>query len=543
VKPTLAVYVNGDDALLQWTVDELDPDCRGFAIERRRNRGRAAYLDNFAPPGLKAHQAGRHQGSDEWPVRAFTWTDHEVGTGDKVRYRIVPVTHGPQEALASAWSAPKTLGAGGKARAFFNRGFVISQFMSRYLDEHFPGLTREQALRRFKAQIGGELDDKLRVFLSGEVRTALLELLAGADDVHAALFELDDEELVRALERLGPRAHVVLANGSIEPRMGETTAQARTRDENAKARARLRAAGVEVHDRFVSPGPLAHNKFLVTGTRVWTGSTNWTTTGLCTQLNNALLIDDAAVAAAYTAQWTALRDAGSGHPPALAAANAKPAANVSFTRAKGGTDLALLKDVVAGAQQGVLFLMFVPGDAGVLADVRALAKRPEIVLRGVVSELPRGRADLAAGPTTQVHVTLFDEDGESGRTLDVVQPEGHAHAAAWWAAETTHQQFLTSVGHAIVHSKVLVVDPFTDHPVVVTGSHNFSRSASADNDENFIVVRGDRALAEAYAVNVANAWRHYAVRAGTAHAELKGIDYLRALLDDRRRDRRFWGLG
>jgi phosphatidylserine/phosphatidylglycerophosphate/cardiolipin synthase-like enzyme len=186
--------------------------------------------------------------------------------------------------------------------------------------------------------------------------------------------------------------------------------------------------------------------------------------------------------------------------------------------------------------------MFIPGGAGVLADIRALAARPEIVLRGVVSELPRGRADEKSGPTTRLRVTLFGEDGESTRLLDVVQPQGHAHTAAWWALETTRGQFLSSVGHAIVHSKVLVVDPFSDAPVVVTGSHNFSLSASRQNDENFVVIRGNRRLAEAYAVNVANAWRHYAVRAGTAHAELEGIDYLRALLADRRADEAFWGL-
>src|SRR6267378_6846954 len=44
------------------------------------------------------------------------------------------------------------------------------------------------------------------------------------------------------------------------------------------------------------------------------------------------------------------------------------------------------------------------------------------------------------------------------------------------------------VGFAIVHSKLIVVDPFTN-PVVVTGSHNFSGSASSKNDENFVIIR------------------------------------------------------
>ena len=291
--------------------------------------------------------------------------------------------------------------------------------------------------------------------------------------------------------------------------------------------------------------------------RAWTGSTNWTTTGLCTQLNNGLLVNDSGVAELYLAQWDALRRAGSDHPGTLAQSNGEPGsvgtdepgrvrASVHFTRAPRKVDLTELGKIVAGAQQGVLFLMFIPGQSGVLADVQALAAAaPDKLVRGVVSELPRGRADEKTGKTTEVRVTLFgaaDEQVARPRTFEVVQPEGMAHPAAGWAVETTHAQFLGDIGHAIIHSKVLVVDPFSDDPTVVTGSHNFSVTASGTNDENFIVVRGDRALAEAYAVNIDSAWRHYAGRVPSGRAALVGSAYLRALLADQRREERFWGL-
>jgi phosphatidylserine/phosphatidylglycerophosphate/cardiolipin synthase-like enzyme len=550
VQTTLAVYVNADDALTIWTVDALDPACRGFAIQRRADDGAPTWLDNYAPPGPATHQRGLHQSSAKWPFRRFSWTDHEVPADAAVSYRVVPVLKGPpDETLASAWSAPRTLrgGDGTGYEAHFNRGFLISQFMSRYLDQHYPGVSRDVALRRFKADIGTQLDDTLRVFLSAGLRTTMLELLGNAPELYGALFELADEELLRGLEALGPRAHIVLANGSIDQRKGEPLAQARARDENAAARTRLKAAGVDVSDRFVAPGPLAHNKFLVstavdgTPAQVWTGSTNWTPTGLCTQLNNGLLVDDAQVAAVFLAQWHALRDAGSTHPPGLTTANAKPTtvgrATIHFTRAAHKADLAALAEVVAGAKEGVLFLMFMPGGSGVLADVVTLAAaQPDLLLRGVVSELPQDDSG-------KVKVTLFgDGTTPDARIYDVIEPEGMDHPTAWWAEEITHRQFQNDVGYAIVHSKVLVVDAFGDAPVVVTGSHNFSVSASTDNDENFVVIRGDRALAEAFAVNVENAWRHYSVRAGTAHATLKGIDYLGAVLADQRREERFWHL-
>jgi phosphatidylserine/phosphatidylglycerophosphate/cardiolipin synthase-like enzyme len=259
------------------------------------------------------------------------------------------------------------------------------------------------------------------------------------------------------------------------------------------------------------------------------------------------------VAKAYLTQWRALRAAASDHPDSLTGDNSKPASfvgtsgvrtTVQFTRAGNRVDLAALGEVVAAAKLGVLFLMFMPGAAGVLADVRAAAKRAELLVRGVVSTLPNGPVDEHTGTTTTLTTTLLGGPPSlpKTQTVDVVQPQGLEHVAAGWAIETTRQQFLSRIGYAIIHSKVLVVDPFSDDPVVVTGSHNFSISASEDNDENYVIIRGDRKLAEAYAVNIESAWRHYAARMGNPHPTLSGSAYLEALLEDQQREKRFWGL-
>src|SRR5262249_30255925 len=149
--------------------------------------------------------------------------------------------------------------------------------------------------------------------------------------------------------RLRSRAHLVLANGSITKKKNETTAAAHKRDQNEAARAKLKARNVEIHDRMVSPGALGHNKFLVITdsaekpNSAWTGSTNWTATGLCTQLNNGLLVRDPGVASIYLKQWNRLRDAKSGFPASLVSSNSKPKTgsigrsrmNVWFTRTTG----------------------------------------------------------------------------------------------------------------------------------------------------------------------------------------------------------------
>src|SRR5207244_6577744 len=55
--------------------------------------------------------------------------------------------------------------------------------------------------------------------------------------------------------------------------------------------------------------------------KVLTGSTNWTITGLCTQANNGLIIDDPAVAQDFLDAWDRIHAAGNGYPSSLAAAN------------------------------------------------------------------------------------------------------------------------------------------------------------------------------------------------------------------------------
>src|SRR3989441_10079372 len=96
-----------------------------------------------------------------------------------------------------------------------------------------------------------------------------------------------------------------LANGTHKTPKGNV-------DENAAARRALRSR-VNLSNRLVTGNHLAHNKFLVLcdghtrPLKVWTGSTNWTETGLCTQANNGILIESRTLAAFYKQEWDRLQ--------------------------------------------------------------------------------------------------------------------------------------------------------------------------------------------------------------------------------------------
>jgi hypothetical protein len=61
----------------------------------------------------------------------------------------------------------------------------------------------------------------------------------------------------------------------------------------------------------------------------------------------------------------------------------------------------------------------------------------------------------------------------------------------------------------MIHSKVVVVDPFGANPVVMTGSHNLGPKASGQNDDNLVIVEGAPGLAAAYAVNILGIYDQY----------------------------------
>jgi phosphatidylserine/phosphatidylglycerophosphate/cardiolipin synthase-like enzyme len=55
--------------------------------------------------------------------------------------------------------------------------------------------------------------------------------------------------------------------------------------------------------------------------------------------------------------------------------------------------------------------------------------------------------------------------------------------------------------HQSAHNKVMVIDGDTANPAIVTGSMNFTYSGQFKNAENVLILRGNKALAEAYGAN------------------------------------------
>jgi phosphatidylserine/phosphatidylglycerophosphate/cardiolipin synthase-like enzyme len=542
----LKVYDNGDHTCLVWLPSDRQPvkDCRGYAIERTRNGEAPTYLHGFV--GFSDDDKLDEKNPWKFPLQRFLWWDYDVKPGDAVSYRIVPVigkdknSIQPNQQLASA-STP-VLHVTGQCSphisAYFNKGIVAAQWVSRALDEQPKGAN----VKNLVQTVGNPLRNALSGLLRPEIISLLEDAKKNSGKIFASLYELNDVELIGELVKFGKDCNLILANGAFKPP---------DNDENKAIRAKLKTQ-VRVYDRLVTSGHFAHNKFVVICDRdgkplkVLTGSTNWTFTGLCTQANNALIIDDAAVAQNFREAWDRYHVAGNGYPTTLAAANSTAktfdvdGCKVTpwFVPTRHAEDLDYARKLINGAKHGILFLFFNPGTFQpedkperwtLLQNVlnrhheeNNAYYNPDLYIKGVVNqEIPlltnnnpptKGKKPPAGSldPTVPAHSVALYTNGlvaPQRLTHDLMVPGNIKTNFAHWIPE------LLGAG-VHVHSKVIVIDPFGENPVVMTGSHNLGFKASSKNDDNLVIIEGNAPLAVAYAVNIiaifqAYRWNHH----------------------------------
>jgi phosphatidylserine/phosphatidylglycerophosphate/cardiolipin synthase-like enzyme len=102
-------------------------------------------------------------------------------------------------------------------------------------------------------------------------------------------------------------------------------------------------------------------------------------------------------------------------------------------------------------------------------------------------------------------VQLFDKGNVENADYEVVLPAAIDEATKFFRREMKKlpQTF------AMVHSKVVLIDPLGTSPVLLTGSHNLGPRASGTNDENLLIIRNAGGLAGAYASNIMAIYNQY----------------------------------
>jgi phosphatidylserine/phosphatidylglycerophosphate/cardiolipin synthase-like enzyme len=276
---------------------------------------------------------------------------------------------------------------------------------------------------------------------------------------------------------------------------------------NKANRKAIKEAGLEAITipRTQAPSAISHNKFIVLlkngkPVQVWTGSTNLTQGGIYGHSNVGHCVRDPAVAAKYLDYWEQLAQ-----DPASKDLRAWTEENTPVPKTlpkKNATTCVFSPRPSLGALEwytermdkapGAVFFTAAFGVNDLFTEVLATHKD---YLRYVLLESEAKEMD-------RITVDRLNKVAVAG-TL------GSGKFERWMREQTVPDLN----GHVkFIHTKYMLIDPLGADPLVISGSANFSNASTKNNDENMLLVRGDKRVADIYLGEFMRLFNHHFFR-------------------------------
>lgn len=513
---TVRAIAGSHVVLLGMSMPRADCDGHlGFAIHRTDYAGEeAAWLR-----GSKTFEAtdpgfppGATYSTREHPVQGFTWSDYSAKPGRRYTYRVLALKGPPQDLQPFrevAVGLTTESEEGGDNDVFFNRGAAASQEYAR----RFGNLAPDES----------NPDDPRWAWLSrgaAEAIAAFIERASGPEfALRVSAYEFRLKLVADALSRAHKRGADVQVIYDANPNKPNAQGVVFPRDAN---RATATAAGIKslCIERLTNPAvknpPISHHKFIVllkggVPIAVLTGSTNFSVGGVYGQSNVVHIVEQPPVAAAYMQCWSLLAGKLSHGElrSALSALNrippAAPPKGIGAIFSPQQT-LAALDWYAARAKaaKDALFMTFAFGMGVPFRDSYGggqAALRYALLDKLLASGVPK--AKRAAVEAEMLALRKQVENRFSVGNLIATNKFDH------WVREVL-PGLNTNV--RFIHTKFAIIDPLGRDPVVISGSANFSESSTTANDENMLVIRGNRRVADIYLGEYMRLWSHYAFR-------------------------------
>lgn len=511
VKAVAGTYV------VSFGFDLPQADCAGllgFSIHRTDHttgdagwlRGMKAFAET--DPGLPA---GSSYPTEDHPVQSFQWADYAAEPGHRYSYRVLARKGTPRTldthaevSIPIATESP----ADGDHDVFFNRGAAASQEYVRRFGNRAPNKVGPQPI--------DYLTSPAFVWLSRGLYEAIVDLIASADPAHdsvrIAAYEFTFEPFLRVIKDAVDRGVDVriVYDGR------EKTEKRIPGLPNRKAVSEVGLGGV-CTERTRPKSPISHNKFIVRlrdgkPEAVWTGGTNFSEGGIFGHSNVGHYVEDPAIAAQFLAYWgelavdpddvtlTTAVEALSPVPPK------KPLKGTTcvFSPRSNLDALERYAEYAMGAKQG-LMMTFAFGMNNIFKDVYRSSTAPfRLAL------LERATRPLEEGsPERVAEEKEIQELRNLGANVFAIGNMIKTNEVDGWVKER-----LSGLNSNVkyVHNKFMLVDPLGNDPIVIAGSANFSEASTTGNDENMIIVRGNKRVADVYLGEFMRLWSHHAFR-------------------------------
>lgn len=514
----------------------------GFAVERVD----PAANERYTMPGFKVFRSlvpkpteDTHVSTWDHPVQSLVWDDFTGKPNHEYEYVFHPIKGKPKnldrsEKPVSIRVKTEPLFSTGTHDVFFNRGVASSQAYKR----KFGNLKPSELKPKKKAE-------EALQWLTRELDDAILRFIRNAkkgDTLLGCFYEFRYEPVAKELKAAITRGVNVqlIIDGKVNEHMEKDKKTGKKklvasfpRVENM---AMLKQVGIKKANytlRQAKPTKIQHNKFMVLlrggkkPTEVWTGSTNISLGGFSGQTNVGHWVRDPEVAKQFVAYWNLLKK--------------DPGARKGFDRSKATKANKELNAAVGKLLDVPTEIKKVkPGTTSVFSP-RAGLDMLNLYVRLVDSGKLCSCITLAFGINEQFKTALLDNtslnhlvfmllekrdapDPRSTKPFVGITAKNNVYQA-WgsflndpvyqWARETNTRQLQLNQHVAYIHSKFLLMDPLGDNPIVVTGSANFSKASTNDNDENMLLIRGDQRVADIYFTEFNRLFNHYYFRSVT----------------------------
>jgi phosphatidylserine/phosphatidylglycerophosphate/cardiolipin synthase-like enzyme len=467
-------------------------DLLGFAIEREEYSAAGNVIERYMLRGIKRFRfkdEGLAPGTPvplrEHPVQSFQWGDYTAKPATKYAYRVIPMYGKPKNLTADNNAAVKVVitteaeigpePGNGSARhdIYFNRGVIGSQAYARRFDNEIPNPDRPRSAPM--------------KWLSRGLYEALIAFIehAGGDRyaLRCAFYEFRYPPVAVALRKAvdaGTDVKIVY------------DAESSYKDENVRT---LQGAQLLQSDiqkpRTVTEG-IRHNKFIVLleddiPIAVWTGSTNISAGGIFGHSNVGHVVWDKDIAKAYLGYWQRLAD------------------NLTPTKLREPNRQATPTPHGKTPKNSVVSLFSARDEKESLETLQWYADRMDeanrLVCFTVAFNLDEVFQKVICKENDVLRYIVKDDDLGSGETIG--RDRDVLFAAGGRFDEGALKNFLGERENPLntndyIHTKIMLVDPLSDDPLVVSGSANFSRPSQRINDENMLVIRGDTRVADIY---------------------------------------------
>lgn len=505
--------------------------------------------------------------SENYPIQSMLWSDYAAEPGVKYTYKVIPIygTTGNMKKGVSVEIKVTTENVEDNKHAiFFNRGVAGSQAYTerfgRYL-KYYPVKTGYGHKQKIKPKAFIKPKDVPRraayKWLSRGLEEGMLDFIKQAEgseySVRAAVYEFTYEPAIQAfidvldsgadvkiiyhsklksnfLLKSAPRgSDVSTVTTWVEPSQPSQTfkkkyalSERKPDNQAAAALASVRPLGVKNLKRFEAlqnmliprcNTTISHNKFIVllkddVPIQVWTGSTNFTEGGIFGQSNVGHVVRDKDVAANYFAYWKELahdpkskkmRDWTVGQQDDL---KSKPKLGITpiFSPRASDDMLQWYADRMAEAKSSIFF-------------TAAFSVAKEFV------EVATKNKRLKKQVAYQRYLLLEGNGGLMKDKVPLLQACKH-NKVAWGDVLRKRKitlgnspviEILTGLNSHVnfLHTKYMLIDPLSEDPIVISGSANFSTASTVRNDENMLIIRGNKRVADIFLTEFMRLFNHF----------------------------------